>query len=133
MFDDCFNATRVTCHWFKEKEAAELYATAFSHLKAASLGEVIDFTTKGPWGVSITRLSNDYLPLSENWLRDPNPFVKCPLCNQLPKVWLSDNGAFANCECKDAIAISGEHHDHTDLRDNWNLSQRRKLHSKFGF
>ena len=36
----------------------------------------------------------DYLPL-----KDIAGWSKCPKCNELPRVWIFDNGSFAKCRC----------------------------------
>lgn len=135
------------CHIFREQEAAELVASTMSHLKRAGLGEVTKWTGKEGWALSITHLTPEYKPLSEKWLQDSIPFRECPLCGQLPKLWIFDNGAFAKCECKAIQAVHGETimefhkahkgdmrnwHNHSDLRDAWNKAQKLKALSKFG-
>jgi hypothetical protein len=134
-------------HVYKEREAAELVSKSLKHLWPAELGKVV---TQGlsQYSVGITRLSIDYKPIEKTYcMPDPHTFLNCPNCKQPPKVWIFDNGAFAKCECENAENVSGqtiwEYHkahngdmtnwSHADLRDKWNLAQKRKIPAKFGF
>jgi hypothetical protein len=73
-----------------------------------------------------------YLPLD-----DPTGWQPCPLCLQLPRVWVFDNGNYARCLCAksryganqaeapsiiEAMHKSGLSYDEyrTLLRDAWN-------------
>src|SRR3954465_1767748 len=67
----------------------------------------------------------------------PEEWHACPVCEEKPRLWIFDNGAYAKCKCQDTYddhAARGktiwEYHrehngdmtnwNHNDLRDNWN-------------
>lgn len=83
------------------------------------------------------RAASFYVPL-EKWNSiNPEEWNECPRCNEKPRVWIFDNGAFAKCKCQDTYEESAaegisiwQYHkahngdmtdwNHNDLRDNWN-------------
>jgi len=80
-------------------------------------------------------LINSYKTLEEEGF-DPNQWDTCPKCDAKPKVWIFDNGSFADCKCGkkytdssvSAIAVMTYYRLHNtlagypdnELRDNWN-------------